>query len=175
MCSCGEEVKDARYEMLESILDNYRETTGKLIPVLQETQEIFGYLPQDAIREISRVLRIPASEIYGVATFYGQFHLKPRGKNIIKICTGTACHVRGGGKVLEALRESLGLKDGVNTTDDLQFTLDPVACLGACGMAPVMMVNDDVYGRLEPKDVAIILERYKTEETEEKGGQGCVA
>ena len=179
MCSCcGEDTRDPRYEALKSLLDNYRGTSGKLIPVLQETQEIFGYLPTDAIYEIALALRIPASEIYGVATFYGQFHLNPRGKNIIKICTGTACHVRGGGKVLEALRDSLGLKMGQNTTDDQQFTLDPVACLGACGMAPVMMVNDDVYGRLTPKDVPVILARYEEAQEEkhgEEGGQGCVA
>jgi NADH:ubiquinone oxidoreductase subunit E len=109
-----------------------------------------------------------------VATFYGQFHLKPRGRNIIKVCTGTACHVRGGGKVLEAVRQSLGLGEGMMTTDDLQFTLDPVACLGACGMAPVMMVNDDVYGRLQAKDIPEILARY--DETEKKeSGQECVA
>lgn len=171
MCSCGEQIRDPRFEQ---VLQKYKGTTGKLIPVLQEVQAIFGYLPADALGEIGRVLKIPASEIYGVATFYGQFHLKPRGKNIIKVCTGTACHVRGGGKVLEELKSCLGLKDGELTTPDLLFTLDPVACIGACGMAPVMMVNDDVYGRLDPKNIASILARYQKSEQEE-GGKGCVA
>ncbi len=174
MCSCGEKTYESREERMEKLLDHYRGESGKLIPVLQEVQEIFGYLPSDVIQKVSGALRISSSEIYGVATFYGQFHLAPRGKNIIKVCTGTACHVRGGGKILEAIRKRLGLAEGIMTTDDQQFTLDPVACLGACGMAPVMMVNDDVYGRLQAKDVSAILARY--EETEEKeSGQVCVA
>jgi NADH:ubiquinone oxidoreductase subunit E len=171
MCNCGEGVKDMRYALLEKALENYRDQKVKIIPVLQETQSIFGYIPEPAIGVISRELSIPSSEIYGVATFYSQFHLRPRGKNIIRVCTGIACHVRGGGKILEAVTSSLGLKDGMTTTEDLLFTLEPVACLGACGMAPVMMINDEAYGRLTPEEVPAILALYE----EEDGGQKWIA
>lgn len=171
MCSCGEGIKDLRYAALGKMLENYRYSTAKIIPILQETQNIFGYIPEAAIREISSALAMPSSEIYGVVTFYGQFHLQARGKNIIRICTGTACHVRGGGQVLDAIVQTLGLKNGMTTTEDLMFTLEPVACLGACGMAPVMMVNDDAYGRINPQEIPGILARY----VEKEGGQVCVA
>jgi len=174
VCNWDAKAKDNRFELLEQTLEKYRGSRGKLIPALQETQAIFGYLPAEALGMVGKVLKLPASEVYGVATFYGQFHLQPRGKNIVKVCTGTACHVRGGGKVLDEVLACLGLENGELTTADLQFTLDPVACIGACGMAPVMMVNNDVYGRLEPQDVSAILARYKNSEQEE-GDQGCVA
>lgn len=161
MCSCSGASKDPRFEKLDSLLDQNQQSRGKLINVLQETQSIFGYLPVQAIDRISRQLRIPSSEIYGVATFYGQFHLKPRGKHIVRICTGTACHVRGGGKILEILKKELGLDGGELTTGDLMFTLEPVACIGACGMAPAMIIDEDVYGRLTPDQVPVILARYK--------------
>lgn len=167
----GDFVKDPRYTDLDKVLDEYRNTTGKIIPVLQKTQEIFGYIPEDAIRLISCELKIPSSEIYGVATFYGQFHMQLRGKNIIRVCTGTACHVRGAGKIIEAIIKSLGLSNGKTTTEDLMFTLEPVACLGACGMAPVIMINDDAYGRLTPEEVPAILARYIEKDGEEK----CIA
>ncbi len=172
MCSnCGEIVQDMRYIALDKMLVKYRDTTGKIIPVLQETQEIFGYIPEDAIRIIAGSLKIPSSEIYGVATFYGQFHLQVRGKNIIRVCTGTACHVQGGGKILEAISKNLSLSGGKMTTDDLMFTLEPVACLGACGMAPVIMVNEDAYGRVSPEDVPEIIARY----IEKDGEERCIA
>lgn len=171
MCNCNGKLKDPRYEQFEHMLKKYRGNSAKLIPVMQETQAQFGYVPVEAIKRISQELRLPASEIYGVATFYGQFHLKPRGKNIIKVCTGTACHVRGGGKVLEAIKKNLGLEDGEFTTKDMLFTLEPVACLGACGMAPVIMINDDAYGRLTPEDIPAIIAQYE----EKEGDQGCVA
>ena len=174
MCNCGESIRDLRYDALEKTLKKYRTANGKIIPVLQEVQEIFGYIPEDAIREVSRELDIPSSVIYGVVTFYGQFHLQVRGKNIIRVCTGTACHVQGGGKVLEAITKSLGLTNGKLTTDDMMFTLEPVACLGACGMAPVMMVNDDAYGRLTPEEIPEILARYD-ENRDKKGDEKCIA
>lgn len=171
MCNCNENVQDMRYVTLDKILDKYRHTTGKIIPVLQETQEIFGYIPEDAIKTIASALKIPSSEIYGVATFYGQFHLQVRGKNIIRVCTGTACHVQGGGKILESITKTLGLSGGMMTTEDMMFTVEPVACLGACGMAPVIMVNEDAYGRVSPDDVPEIIARYKEKDGEEK----CIA
>lgn len=131
-----------------------------MIPLLQEAQEIYGYLPEEVMREIARRLKIPFSQVYGVATFYAQFHLMPRGRNIIRVCQGTACHVRGASRILEAVSAFTGVEKN-KTTPDLRFTVETVACLGSCSLAPVMMVNEDTYGRLQPKEVATILERYR--------------
>lgn len=109
---------------------------------------------------ISRELRIPTAEVYGVATFYAQFHLKPRGRHIIRICRGTACHVRGSLKILERVKEILKIEEN-GTTEDLRFTLEPVACLGACGLAPVVMINDVTYGRLTPDGIKPILDKHE--------------
>jgi NADH:ubiquinone oxidoreductase 24 kD subunit len=171
MCNCKESLQDRRYVKLDKILDQYRTTTGKIIPVLQKTQEIFGYIPEEAIKTIAGKLNIPSSEIYGVATFYGQFHLQIRGENIIRVCTGTACHVQGSGRILEAIKRTLGLSNGVMTTADLKFTVEPVACLGACGMAPVIMINEDAYGRVSIDDISEILARYQ----EKDGVEACTA
>ncbi|SHK05306.1 NADH-quinone oxidoreductase subunit NuoE [Desulforamulus aeronauticus] len=139
-------------EKLEELLTKYQDTPGALIPVLQQAQEIYGYLSPELIRIISSRLRIPTSRTYGVATFYSQFHLKPRGRHIIKVCQGTACHVRGGSKLMEVLKNYLGAQPG-ETTEDLKFTLETVACLGACGLAPVVMINDQTVGQLTPEKV----------------------
>lgn len=171
MCNCREYIRDTRYVALENMLDKYRHTKGNIIQVLQETQEIFKYIPEEAIKVIAATLKIPSSEIYGVATFYGQFHLQVRGKNIIRVCTGTACHVQGGGKLLESIIKTLGLSNGMMTTPDLMFTLEPVACLGACGMAPVMMINEDTYGRVSLGEVSEIITRYMEKDDLEK----CIA
>lgn len=145
---------------LTKLLDHYRDQKGALIPVLQEAQNIYGYLPKDVLQRIARELRIPFSKVFGVCTFYAQFHLKPRGRNIIRVCLGTACHVRGGEKIFQAAQENLGVEPG-GTTEDLRFTLETVACIGACGLSPCMMVNEDTHGRLMPKKVGEILEGYK--------------
>lgn len=143
-CHC-----DSKEKRLAELLSHYKEAPGALIPVLQQAQEIFGYLSPELLRQISTGLKVPLSRSYGVATFYSQFHLKPRGRNIIKVCQGTACHVRGGSKVLEAIKNYIGVETG-QTSGDLRFTLETVACLGACGMAPVMMVNEDTEGQVTP-------------------------
>ncbi len=130
-----------------------------LIPVLQEAQEEYGYLPEVVLKNVARYLDLSLSQVYGVVTFYTQFHLKPRGKNIIRICTGTACHVRGASAVLEAMEQELKIQSG-ETTDNLKFTLETVACIGACGLAPVIMINDETYGRLTPEKVPEILSEY---------------
>ena len=132
----------------QAVLDRHADDEGALISVLQETQGLYGYLPQDALREISRARRVPLSLLYGVATFYAQFHLRPRGEWLVRICHGTACHVRGAPEVTRAVVEELGIKVG-ETTDDMRFTLESVACVGCCGLAPVMMVDDRSYGRLD--------------------------
>lgn len=142
------------------IVAPWKEKQGGLIPVLQAVQHEFGYLPTDAMTTISEELRIPTAEIYGVATFYAQFHLKPRGRHIIRVCRGTACHVRGSLKILEKVKELAEVEEN-GTTEDLRFTLEPVACIGACGLAPVMMIDDQTFGRLTPDRVGDILDQFE--------------
>jgi NADH-quinone oxidoreductase subunit E/NADP-reducing hydrogenase subunit HndA len=161
-CQCGdlEENKEKYLVPLKEILENYDQKEEDLIPVLQDAQEEYGYLPKVVLREIADSLDIFFSDVYGVATFYSQFHLEPRGENVIRVCLGTACHVKGGARILERLQDELGIADG-ETTEDLKFTLESVACIGACGLAPAIMVNDDTYGRLEPSRVSEILTQYE--------------
>ena len=131
-----------------------------LISVLQDLQDVLGYLPADALAEVSRRTKIPLSRVYGVVSFYTQFHTAPRGLHTIRCCNGTACHVRGAQGVLDALGKSLRIRPGQTTADGL-FTLETVACLGACFLAPVMMIDDDYYGRLTPQRIDEILHRYR--------------
>jgi NADH-quinone oxidoreductase E subunit len=144
---------------LEEILSKYQDVKGALIPVLQQAQHAYGYLSKEVIEYISEKLNIPVSQIYGVVTFYSQFHLNPRGKNIIRVCQGTACHVRGAKAILKAIEDYLKVSAG-QTTPDLKFTIETVACIGACGLAPVMMVNEDTHGRLTPEIIPEILAKY---------------
>ncbi|HKM39891.1 MAG TPA: NADH-quinone oxidoreductase subunit NuoE [bacterium] len=157
-CACGNE--GTRTSTLDKILARHGGEQGALIPVLQEVQQAQGYISRDAIEAVSAALKIPEAEIYGVATFYAQFHLSPRGRHVVRVCQGTACHVRGAAKILEAVQKELGIEPG-GTTEDLRFTLEPVACLGCCGLAPVMMVDDNTHGRLTPGGIAEILARYE--------------
>lgn len=156
-CCAGGEASN--FVQLDEILLKYQGVKGALIPVLQETQHAYGYLSREAIQRISQKMDIPVSQIYGVVTFYSQFHLNPRGKNIIRVCQGTACHVRGAKAILTALEDILKVAPG-GTTTDLKYTLETVACIGACGLAPVMMINDDTHGRLTPETVTEILAKY---------------
>ncbi len=142
------------------IVEPWRNGTGGLIPILQQVQHEIGYLPEEALETISLELKIPTSEIYGVATFYAQFHLKPRGRHIIRVCRGTACHVRGSLKILNSVKEITGASEN-ETTEDLRFTVEPVACLGACGLAPVMVVDTQTFGRLTPDMVQGILDKFE--------------
>lgn len=160
MCTTCENLVDPKQIKLDEVIIKYRDENGPLIPILQEAQEVYGYLPADVLKHISKALRMPLARIYGVVTFYSQFRLTPVGRNLINVCLGTACHVRGGAKVLETIEKSLKIKDGA-TTDDSRYTLEIVACIGACGLAPVMSVNGQVYGRLEPESVAEILAKYE--------------
>jgi len=143
-------------EKMKLIFSHYHGDKQELIPILQETQANFRYLPAEAMREISRFLRIPESTVYGVSTFYAQFKLTPLGKKIIKICRGTACHVRGGAKILEEAEKLLGIKAG-ETTKDLEYTLETIACFGSCALAPVMVIGDDVYGRMTASKVKSVI------------------
>jgi NADH-quinone oxidoreductase subunit E len=147
-------------EKLNAILSESREGQDALIPLLQKVQEELGYVPEEAIDGISERTGVPASEVFGVLTFYAQFRLKPRGRNLISVCLGTACHVLGGAKILEALERHLDVGPG-ETTADSEFTLDEVRCLGSCSLAPVMVVNQDTYGRLTPDRALKIVERYR--------------
>lgn len=161
MCACNHQpAPNSEYARLQELLENYKNQEGALIPVLQKAQNIFGYLPEAVLKQIAESLRLPLSQVYGVATFYAQFHLKPRGRHVIRVCQGTACHVRGSAKILERVKQELGIESG-ETTPDLRFTLEPVACLGACGLAPVMMVDDNTHGRLTPDMVPDILAKYE--------------
>lgn len=145
---------------LREFIVSHKHIPGALMPVLQEAQSIYGYLPEEVQQIIADGLDISTSEVYGVATFYSQFSLTPKGKYKISVCLGTACYVKGADKVLEKIEEILGIKSGECTEDGL-FSIDACRCVGACGLAPVVMINDDVYGKLEPKDVAPMLEKYK--------------
>lgn len=145
---------------IRALARTHAATRGSLIPALQEIQTRFGYIPAAAIAIVAAELRIPASAVYGVATFYTQFRLTPRGQHLIRVCLGTACHVRGGEDILAALIRALGIEPGETTPDGL-FTLEQVACLGACGLSPVMMVDDTAYGRLTVDKVPQILDGYR--------------
>lgn len=153
-----ERSSEKSWDLLDQLLDKYRGVKGCVIPVLQQAQNIFGYLPKDVLIKISEEIDVPISQIYGVVTFYSQFHLEPRGKYIIRCCLGTACHVRGAALVFDEIKKRLGLKDGEVTTPDLKFTLESVACIGACGLAPCIMINDETHGRLSPEKVGEILD-----------------
>ncbi|GAW28781.1 MULTISPECIES: NADH-quinone oxidoreductase subunit NuoE [unclassified Carboxydocella] len=150
-------------EDISRLIEKYRGSDGGLIPLLQEAQDQVGYLPREVLEQIAAGLGLSLAKVLGVATFYSQFHLEPRGKNIIRICMGTACHVRGAPAVLAALEKELGIKPG-ETTPDLQFTLESVACIGACGLAPVITVNDDTHGKMTPEKVTEVLAQYRQQE-----------
>ena len=155
----SDEAMKEKMEKLEHILMEHKDQQGALMPVLHETQELFGYIPEDAQKRISEVLNIPLAEIYGVATFYSRFTLKPRGQHTISVCLGTACYVKNAQGVLDKLKEELNVKEG-ETTEDGKFTLEATRCLGCCGLAPVMMINEDVFGKLVPDDIPEILKKY---------------
>lgn len=160
-CGCnGKNNKEKYFEPLYKIFEEFPPREKNLIPVLQNAQDEYGYLPEEVLKEISSHMKIPLSKVYGVVTFYTQFHLEPRGENIIRVCMGTACHVRGATDVYNVIQEELEIDDG-ETTEDLKFTLETVACIGACGLAPVIMVNDNTHGRLTPEKTKDILASYK--------------
>ena len=146
---------------LQEIIAKYRDTRGALIQVLHEAQDVYGYLPLEVQLKISEGLNIPLAEVYGVVSFYTQFTTNPKGKYRVSVCMGTACYVKGSRKVLDKLEEVLGIKAGHTTPDGL-FTLNATRCLGACGLAPVMMINEDVYGRLTPDEIPGIIAKYRS-------------
>ncbi|MBA7599720.1 NADP-reducing hydrogenase subunit HndA [subsurface metagenome] len=150
-------------EKLDELLSHYSGKREELIPILQEAQEQFRYLPLEVMREIAKFLRIPDSAVFGVSTFYAQFKLVPSGKKIVRVCRGTACHVRGGARILREVERRLGIKQG-ETTEDWEYTLETVACIGACALAPTMTLDKETYGQMTTKKVAEVLgDRSKVE------------
>jgi len=150
--------------LIDPLIEKYKNKKGNLIPLLQGTQNIFGYVPEEAFVKISELTGLKLSEMYGVATFYTQFRLNPVGKHIIKVCHGTACHVQNATAISEAIEDALGIKDG-ETTEDRLFTLESVACLGCCSLAPVMMIGDETYGKLTGKQAVKIVKEIKIKES----------
>jgi NADH:ubiquinone oxidoreductase subunit E len=143
-------------DSLEQILKRFEPTRANLIPALQEVQEEFGYIPPAAIRPVARHIGVFPSEVSGIITFYAQFYTTPRGRNVVRVCRGTACHVRGGRTVLQTVMRHTGIKDG-ETSEDMRFTLETVACLGACALSPVMVINNTYYGKLNPGRIEALL------------------
>ena len=143
-------------EQLDEVLSSYTGESGNLIPILQEAQERLGYLPREVMQRIAKFLRLPESTVYGVSTFYAQFKLTPTGKRTVRVCRGTAWHVRGGARILREVEKRLGIRPG-ETSDDLEYSLETIACFGSCALAPVMVIDKDVYGRMTLTKVGQIL------------------
>ena len=151
-------------DLMNPLIENYKNQKGNLIPLLQGVQELYGYVPHDAFLKLHKEVGLKLADMYGVATFYAQFRLNPVGKHIIKVCHGTACHVQNAMKLTEALMDSLKINDGETTEDNL-FTLESVACLGCCSLAPVMMIGDETYGKLDGKKSVKIIKEIRLAET----------
>ena len=166
-CGCNEISEEEMLKQLDNILNDYQNTAGALIPVLQIAQNMFGYLPEAALKKISIKLNKPFSEVAGVVGFYSFFSTVPRGKYLVRVCLGTACYVRGGKDVLNALKKELKIDVG-ETTEDRIFSLDVGRCFGACGLAPVIMVNDDVHQRVKPVKIAELMDIYRNKENGNK-------
>ncbi|MCK9557840.1 MAG: NADH-quinone oxidoreductase subunit NuoE [Candidatus Cloacimonetes bacterium] len=148
------------------ILDRFDRSESKIIPILQAVQEEYRYLPQEVLTFIATSLRISPARLYGVATFYSHFSLEPKGKHIIRMCDGTACHVRGSSAVIDAIRKKLNLSAKKITTDDMMFTFETVSCLGACGLAPVLVIDDEVHGQMTPEQALQLISSIEEKEKE---------
>lgn len=159
-------------EMLQEIILKHKDTTGALIPILHEAQNIYGYLPPEVLHEIAKGLNMPEAEVYGVATFYSQFSLQKKGKYRINVCLGTACYVKGAQDILDKFKLRLMIDVG-ECTDDGLFSLEACRCIGACGLAPVVTINGDVYGRMNPDMVDEILDKYEALAASEQEGEAC--
>ncbi len=161
------EQDDIDLSVLDPLIEKYKHTKGNVIPLLQGAQQSLGYIPREAFEKISRETGLEMTHLYGVATFYAQFRLKPVGKNIIKVCHGTACHVQGAENITDALEDSLKVKDG-ETTEDGLFTLESVACLGCCSLAPVMMIGEETYGKLSRDKSVKVIKNMRLREQKNK-------
>jgi NADH-quinone oxidoreductase subunit E len=152
-------------EILDNIIAKHREKDGNIISLMQDTQEEFGYIPREAVTYLSEALDLAPSRFYGVLTFYSQFHLKPRGKNIVSVCCGTACHVKGGSKIAERVQRDLGVSADGETTEDRKFTFEVVRCVGACSIAPVVLVNSRAYAEMTPDGTSKLITKLQKEES----------
>ena len=161
MSDAAETVQEQEVDLTAAnqILDKYQDMAGALMPALQSIQEHYGYIPEPTVHLTAERLNVYSSQIYGVLTFYAQFHLEPRGKYIVRVCMGTACHVKGAGRIADTIKDRIGVGHA-ETTEDLKFTAEYVACIGACGMAPVIMVNEATYGSLSVQKVDEVLNKY---------------
>lgn len=153
-----------KFEKVNEIIEGHGRKQSALIPILQEVQEEYRYLPEEILTYIAMAMNLSPATVYGVATFYAQFSLEPKGKYLIKICDGTACHVRGSDPVKDAIRKQLGLAGAKQTTDDLRYTVETVSCLGACGLAPVVMINEQIYGQMTPEAIKVIIDKLSAKE-----------
>lgn len=158
--------KAQSFNKVMQILDRFDRSEDKIIPILQAVQEEYRYLPQEVLTFIATSLGVSPARVYGVATFYSHFSLEPKGKHIIKMCDGTACHVRGSSAVIDAIRQRLHLSAKKITTDDMMYTFETVSCLGACGLAPVLVVDDEVHGQVTPEQALALLDKIDREEKE---------
>jgi len=154
-----------QFQQVLEIIEKNNHDKSRLIPILQQVQEAYRYLPPQVLTYVATALNLPVAEVYGVATFYAHFSLEAKGKYIVKVCDGTACHVKGSSKLLDALYKKLKLSHQKHTTDDMMFTVEAVSCLGACGLAPVLVVNEKVYGEVNAKRCDDILDGILQEET----------
>ena len=157
---CKNQITEEKYQQLQEFINTLPEKKGALIEVLHKAQGIFGYLPQEVQLFVGEKLDIPASKVYGVVTFYSYFTTEPRGEFVINVCMGTACFVRGSGEVLNEFQKEIGVKVG-ETTEDGKYTIEVLRCVGACGLAPVVTINDKVYGHVTPADVKRIISEYE--------------
>lgn len=157
-----------KFEKICEIIDRYDRDPQKLIPILQAVQDEYRYLPEEVLTYVATTLGLPPARVFGVATFYAHFSLEPKGKYIIRMCDGTACHVKRSEPILEAVRARLGLDGKHTTTKDMTFTVETVACLGACGLAPVMVINDEVHGLMNPDSALALVEEIITREEASK-------
>ena len=171
MCDNGQKenkkcCKDIDLGPVNSILEESVGQKGMLIPILQKSQKVYGYLPEPVMERIAEKLNISASEVFGVATFFAQFYFEPRGKHVIRICRGTACHVKGATKILDAVKEKLGVEVG-ESTSDMKYVVEGVACIGACGIEPVLMIDDKTYGEVTVTETQEAIENFVPTEEEE--------
>ena len=157
-------LKVRQFSNVLSIIENYNHDKARLITILQKVQNEYRYLPQEVLTYIATALDMPVAEVYGVATFYAHFTLEPKGKYVVKVCNGTACHVKGAMSLVEVLYKKLNLSAAKDTTDDMLFTVETVSCLGACGLAPVMVVNEKVYGQINQERTEEVIDQLMQEE-----------
>ncbi len=163
-CAPAPATPQAKFARVTEILDHHGRDPARLVPILQQVQEAYRFLPQEVMAYVATALDLPPSKVFGVATFYSHFALTPKGKHVIKLCDGTACHVKESVPILDALRRRLGLSEAKKTTDDQLFTIETVSCLGACGLAPVLLINEEVHGQVTPQQALKLIEGLAAEE-----------